>query len=250
MLFGARVSQVIAATLCIVALNILAVPVYANHGHAIKLNTSGFRAYKKKKFGLAAELFNKSVKADKTYAQAHYNLACTLSLLRAKGHVCEHDATQTTIIYHINKAIALNKKWIKKALKDKDLIAVHRTLGFQRLRGLSPSNAAHAKQLLQNVTWYFRTTADLQPQSKLVFKRNGTLVFTYRHMVFESDDLDTEKRSKIPGKYVVKGRSVTVILSRPVQGKKTFKGMLKTNGQLVFADPLGAFSDTPDECGT
>ena len=67
---------------------------------ANQLNTAGFRCYKEKKYGEAALLFGGATMVDDKLALAHYNLACTLALLRKENKVCDNNAYLDRILEH------------------------------------------------------------------------------------------------------------------------------------------------------
>ena len=72
-----------------------------------ELNTLGYRCYKAGMLPEARHLFVLALRLDQNHALAHYNLACTLMLLRRAGLACEHDATLQVVMHHLERAVAI-----------------------------------------------------------------------------------------------------------------------------------------------
>lgn len=80
------------------------------------LNNSGYYSYIAGDYYTAIQYFKKSIEADYSNHLAHYNLACTMSLLYF------HDNQPiSTIIYHLEQAESIEETMIENILSDSDL---------------------------------------------------------------------------------------------------------------------------------
>lgn len=202
------------------------------------LNREGFALYRQAKYGEAVERFRAAIAADPTCGLAHYNLACTLGVLRKKGRVCDFDAYRGDIVDHLQKALKYLPEKRAKMLTDPDLATVHDTFGFQLIRGLSPRKTADVKMILCNVNWYGPAPGAYGPMSGIAFKRDGSLRWW-------TLDPETGKRAYREGAYTVDGNRVTVIFSGQ---QKRLEGKLHADGGLTFDGMKEPFTDDPDEC--
>ncbi|MCP4121333.1 MAG: hypothetical protein GY751_06230, partial [Bacteroidetes bacterium] len=89
-------------------------------------NETGMKYYKQKEYPKAEDLFRCAVKEDSDNARAYYNLACLLSL-QYEG---ENGSRIREIVSSLKKAIELNKKYIKAAVKEKDFNQVKNSKEF------------------------------------------------------------------------------------------------------------------------
>ena len=72
----------------------------------MELNRQGYIAYTRKEYADATELFDKAIRADEVNCFAHFNKACTLSLMYGRG---ERDfEILEEIIRHLALAAALD----------------------------------------------------------------------------------------------------------------------------------------------
>jgi hypothetical protein len=135
----------------------------------IDANAAGMKLYQAKKYPGAVAQFRLAVKnaeavpqpttkeqvaQTRALALAHFNLACTLSLLRRAKRVCEFDAYRSTITEHVGRSIALDPNRLEKALTDADLAGVRDTFFFQSLKGLSPKRVEQLDELVRGVRWW------------------------------------------------------------------------------------------------
>jgi hypothetical protein len=212
---------------------------------ARELNAKGYQAYKQKKYDVALDHFKRAVEADRKYALARFNLACTLGVLRKLNKVCEHDAYKSTIVEHLRELVKLDRSWREKIQKDDDLKPVHDTFGFQTLIGLDPTRTADVQLILQRVTWYGTPQGVLGPVSGLSFKAGGKLQYW---SVNEAEG--PARRERINGTYTVEGAKVRIRLGKPVDGKQAVDGVLGKDGLLRVPglDERG-YSDDSGECG-
>ena len=210
-----------------------------------ELNTEGFRLYKQKKYREAAKRFEQALQADPTFALAHYNLACTLALLRQAGQACGQGATLATLFAHLEKAVELDGKRRKRMEEDRDLASIRKTFRYQVLKGLSPTKTKDVTTLLQHLAWVGPESGVYGPGSQLIFNANGTCVLKILD-AFE-DKVDWESH---PGSYQVKDNRVEITLKKPFAGRKTHRGTLRPDGKLTV-DSLpehAPFTDGVPEC--
>ena len=212
--------------------------VFAASDSARELNTRGFRLYQHKRYAEAAQLFGQAIEADATYALPYYNLACTLSLLRAKGGVCEHDAYRGRIIELLRDAVRLDPTRKKRLAEDKDLDAVRDTFGYYALLGLSPKRPKDLRTILVAVTWYGPSPGAFGPLSGADFHDDGTLT----SWVIDFPDDGAVRRVPRKGTWRLDG---TRILIRT--GEREVSATLSEDGVLTMEDQQ-SMTDDPDEC--
>jgi TPR repeat protein len=134
---------------------------------AATLNSAGYGLYEKKEYADAVRFFREAAYKDITNVYAHYNLACTLSLIRdsiwadpaaemdyhhnfnrdyyaAKYQLYEPDDNyfdqtdndeicRNEIFEHLTLACLQDRQHLEKAPVDQDLAGIHPTLRFKRL---------------------------------------------------------------------------------------------------------------------
>ena len=217
----------------------------ADRESARALNANGYQLYKQKKYGEALDFFKKSVEADITYGQAHYNLACTLGVLRKLRIFCEYDAYRSDIIRHLELTLKYMPSKKGKMLTDSDLTPVHDTFGWQVIKGLSPSNSGHLVTILANVTWYGPAPGAYGPMSGIEFKPDGS--FRYWRL---NIDTDKPRKDYFSGKYSVSDGNIRLTFGNPpdgASGKREYKGKISQAGVLQF-EGIEPFTDDPDDC--
>ncbi len=118
---------------------------------AVAANTRGYRAYQKGDLVAALDAFRQAIALDDDYALAHYNLACTLALLRRQGQVCPYDATEPAILDHLERAVALDSGRQERMRQDGDLDDLRDTIRYRILDGADPSTDAGLRAVLEGV---------------------------------------------------------------------------------------------------
>lgn len=208
------------------------------------LNNEGMRRYKAKDYEAAARLFRDAIEADPDRPLPHYNLACTLALLRAAGKQCETDASVTELVSHLEDAIRLDKDRRAKAAKDRDFDSVRNRFAFQRALGLTSHDDAHARTLLVLPDWHGPNGAYHLPASGIDFHDDGTAELWTRA---PGGDTVPPPKTATKGRWTVAGGTVTVTLAQPFDGRTTLSLLLTDDGVLE-GDGL-RFTDEIDECG-
>ncbi len=206
---------------------------------ASELNTDGYRLYKQEKYVEAVQKFEGAIAADATHVLAHYNLACTLAILRTKpGGVCEHDAYAEVIVGHLQEAVRLDPARRKRAAEDPDLVSVHDTYGFQRLIGRDPTVPADLRKILTEVTWWGPSPGVWGPTSGADFRADGSAELWFMDRIPESPDRTVRR-----GRWSLDGSTVVLQLEG-----KTWRAELDDGGRLRFGEGPMSFVGEPDEC--
>jgi hypothetical protein len=81
-------------------------------------NRDGYTAYTKKDYEAAVTAFESAIKKDPDNCFAHYNLACTLSLLYGQGK--RGMDVMDKIVQHLTKAGKLDSHWLERIFVDTD----------------------------------------------------------------------------------------------------------------------------------
>lgn len=176
--------------------------------HSIELNTLGYRAYQSGDLTEAARLFREAVEADDDNALAHYNLACTLALLRRSEPACEHDATQLTILNHLARAVELDEGRRTRMRQDADLDDLRNLLRFRILDQGMPSSEAATRSLLAGVTLWAPAVGVYGSTGTLVLQADGSVAVTRRTL--EGDAV--VDRAEPDGRWSIEGSTVVLEL--------------------------------------
>jgi len=214
---------------------------------ASALNTNGYHAYKVGEFSRALGLFKQSVKSDPTYGQAHYNLASTLGVLRKKEGACgEHEVYLEDIISSLHKTLECLPSKRERMLKDSDLIPVHDTFAWQKIRGLLTTTTEDVKKILVAVSWFGPAPGAFGPIGGFDFLEYGT--FSYWYLDFTNDDV---VRKQVTGEYEVSGNRIKFTFDMMQDKSGSFQGQLTEQGELILKGegaPEGPFSDDRSDC--
>jgi hypothetical protein len=131
------------------------------------LNSAGYGLYERKDYANAIRFFREAAYVDPSNVYPHYNLACSLSLIRDSiwadpgaemdyhhnrnydyyatryrlyepddnyyDHVDNDEICRNEIFEHLTLACLLDKQYLAKAPTDRDLAGLHNTLRFKRL---------------------------------------------------------------------------------------------------------------------
>jgi tetratricopeptide (TPR) repeat protein len=210
---------------------------------AAALNGEGFQLYKAKKYAEAIEKFRAAIAADSNHALSHYNLACTLGLMRKQKRTCEFDAYQSTVLDELEAAVKLDEGRRKRMQSDGDLESIRDTIRYQRLLGKDPARPSDGRALLVAVTWLGPAPGAFGNMAELDFTPAGTFTLS-RKVMTDDGELKVEKYK---GTFSVTGSDVTLKLGAPLEGKKTLGGKLGADGKLTL-DVLGELTDQRSEC--
>jgi tetratricopeptide (TPR) repeat protein len=93
------------------------------NGEAIQLNSEGMQYYDNGDYRKAIEFFEKSIVRDPAYILPHYNLACTLNILRDSGEniLIKDIVSELQITLNLNPVIAgRNKGWAEARIREDD----------------------------------------------------------------------------------------------------------------------------------
>ncbi len=144
----------------------------------------------------ARDRFVQAIDADNTFALAHYNLACVLSLMlhdpmTLKVAVCpQHSgATPAGALYHLARAVELDPKRHDRMRKDSDLDLLRYFLAYKAFDGADLSDPASLREALKD-TKYWGPKPGAHPAARLLLRADGTA----QHMDLEGDFVQTERK--------------------------------------------------------
>lgn len=225
---------------------------------AVEENAAGMKLYQAKKYADAVPRFRAAIADEakdfpsvkeqvahtRARALATFNLACTLSLLRKAGRVCQFDAYRGTIMGLVTQSIALDPNRLERALLDADLQPIRDTVDYQSLLGLSFSREADLPKLLPRIAWWTPGVGVYGSTKTLAFKADGTVQFSFR----ASDDNGLRPPRFFPGRWVVKGRTLKLTFATPLPAGALshLEFTLTDDGRLT--SPGDSFTDAPSEC--
>ena len=205
---------------------------------AKELNTQGLREYRNKNLDKAIELFKKALEKNPKYALAHYNLACTLTIMEKIQ--CSYQLDE--ILEHLEKAVKLDPRRRKRMKEDTDFKSIRNTFRFQTLGGLSPEKPNDLRKMLLSIRWTSPQGQMFDPSGGIVFYKNGIVKAKERYYDYDDDDNMVVHNWKSEGKYNIEQGVIKIMLEKPYGYKKMFKGKLKKNGVLEIPD-LGKYKD-------
>jgi tetratricopeptide (TPR) repeat protein len=216
-----------------------------------RFNNLGMGMYEQKNYIAAAESFLRSIETDPANFLAHYNLACTLTLLRQE-HVprvfrlekcASFDIDLETIFNHLQKAADLNEHRKTRMLEDPDLLAVRSTLRFHQIAGRSLPRDGDARIILPAVIW----RVDYQS----AFRKNG--LFPDGVVRFSADGrfrLELWKNKEtITGTYSVSSGRLVFKYSRQSGTVQEVSAVLSEKGAVISGlaeEPLIMWNDTSE----
>jgi len=211
---------------------------------ARELNREGERLYEAGEIFEALDYFKKAVELDPTSASAHYNLAATLGIIRQMRAylVCDYGAYKPVILDHLEEAIRLKPRLLKRAMEDERFNSVSGTFRFQRLLGLSIENEGEAETILKRVSWYGPVNGSLGPEAWINFMEKGRMEYWFLDMK------NGGMREYLDGNYVVEGNRVSIKLAGAVGGRSAFEGTISADGVLDIPGLSGPFTDDPHDC--
>ena len=216
-----------------------------------RFNNLGMGMYEQKNYIAAAESFFRSIETDPANFLAHYNLACTLALLREEhvprvfreGKRASFDIDLQTIFNHLQKAADLNEQRKARMLEDPDLLAVRGSLRFHQIAGRSLTREGDARAILPAVIW----RVDYQS----AFQKNG--LFPDGAVRFSADGrfrLELWKnRETITGTYSVAGGRLVFRYARQSGTAQEVPAVLSEKGAVISGiagEPLIMWNDTSE----
>ena len=222
-------------------------PTIADRAESKSLNAKGYGLYKEGQFDEALKMFRLSVKVDPTYGQAHYNIACTLGVIRMKEGPCGlHEIYKDDILKHLLLTLKYMPSKRSKMLTDPDLRPVHDTFGWQVILKRSTTNTADVIEILSAISWYGPSPGAYGPMSGFDFQKNGSVKYWFLDI-----NADPVARTYVKGAYKVNENKITITFESKTGNPRTIQGTLSSGGILEFKGkefPLEKYTDSPDEC--
>lgn len=156
------------------------------------LNAQGMDFYDTGDYARAADFFRRAAAVDENNYLAHYNLACTLTLM---------EDNLKEIYESLETAMALSPERKARMQEDSDLDALRRQLRYQRLLGRSLLDRDQRRSLMPRVNWLIAAlpsgegekTADQvviegfasMPMAPVAFFEEGTFRIVYKDFPLE-----------------------------------------------------------------
>ncbi len=221
---------------------------------SVELNNKGMDHYDEREFVTACEQFLKALEIDDSNYMAHYNLACTMCLLREEWSPCgfypdsdiEFDILQDTILYHLDRSVQLNERRRQRMVEDPDLARARTALRFHQIAGRSLTVAADAKAIIPAVNW--RLNKDIDTPGSWDTP-SGTVGFT-REGRFTIELYDEERFAE--GRYSIIDGTLSFEVTNGNFTIDRFMGEI-TENNIVIPDFYGydlVIWSTTEECGT
>lgn len=208
---------------------------------AQSLNVAGHRCYEAGQMAEAAALFRAAVEADEEHALAHYNLACTLALLRRAGEVCPHQAYLSTVLHHLERSVALDEGRRARMREDDDLREARTTVRYHRLDGADLSTAEGLARALPHLRFFSPPRGVYGNLQEIRLQPGGRI--EGQRLAFDDEGIPTG-HEPMEGSWKLEG--TTVILDI---GEGPHRYTLREDGALVD-EQTGqvAWRDLPEEC--
>ncbi len=206
---------------------------------AVEANTQGYRAYKQGDLVAALAAFRQAVELDDRYALAHYNLACTLALLRRQGKVCEHDAYEDAVLDHLARAVQLDPGRAERMRTDSDLDDVRDTMRYRLLDGGDMQSEAGLKALMSGLELFGPAQGAYGATSRIVLQPDG-VVDIYRRTWDADGSIGEWAEGK--GRWSPHGTKLHITLDGDIQEVQPTE-----EGTLVVGD-TALWYDHPHEC--
>jgi hypothetical protein len=221
----------------------------ARRSSASELNTVGYRCYRAGMLPQARHLFLLALRLDETHALAHYNLACTLMLLRRAGEVCEHDATLGAAMHHLERAVAIDAKRKTRMKEDEDLVELRDNLRYRMLAGVRMGDPVSVRKALKGVTVYGPGVGAFGTLRTLTFEGagDGGPDSRVRVSIRSLDDGMPSEPVERKGYWDAQPGRLVIKLPTDVEGGGTM--VLTPQGDILNADGSAtAWYAAPSEC--
>lgn len=220
--------------------------------NAVELNRLGFSHYQKGEYEKAIEYFRQSVKKDSSYAKAHFNLSCTLSLVLKDFENYFLDDTKykdlrklfevklkDEALKHLKRSIELNSYYRSKALSDTDLEYLREEYAYYRMLDYRLDSLNDVYEILTGVShWAVEGAGIIDPKLHIEFNKDLTFSFWNLHFDDIPTPLDNYYES-IFGQFFITKESgkiaILVVFPEERNGKKRFTfEFVGENGDLMI----------------
>ncbi len=225
---------------------------------AQKLNTQGYRSYKKKDYAEAVRLFYRATETDSNYALAQYNLACTIMLALDNCEI-EGDEAYTKIVDSdtafkaLKKSIKLDPERLERSQIDPDLVEIRQSYRFYHdILGYRTNNDEQLRLMLQNIGWESVgiRLLHVEPFSRLIFHPDGRVQVKKTHEIKENipEDSLPWRYTYQDGQYRVKDSIITLDFDgKSIEGKLSEHGTLHFNNESKVL-PTSLYRFARDYC--
>ena len=102
----------------------------------------------------ARHLYLLALTLDANHALAHYNLAIALMRLHESDLACEYDATISSVMHHLERAVAIDARQRAEMEQEPALASLKDNLRFRMLLGVRMGDPASMRQTLSGTTVY------------------------------------------------------------------------------------------------
>lgn len=200
-----------------------------------RFNNLGMGLYEKAEYIAAAESFIRSLETDPTNFLAHYNLACTLTLLRGEyvpkdfedEKLASFDIYLESILDHLKTAADINEHRKTRMLEDPDLYSLQSLLRFHQIAGRSLLRKEEAEIILPPVRWRLDYNHDFGKKNHFP---EGTISFTTGGS-FTAALWDEQARYK--GTYYLHEGRVMLRYRSADGGMKSALGIFSKDGAII-----------------
>jgi hypothetical protein len=228
---------------CLFVVVIWDTPSHAISARSRQLNSAGMNFYKKGKLVEASHSFSKAIEVDKTNYLAHYNLACTLCLVREKSGPCgEVDASLNTILFYLERSIELSPERRQRMVRDADLKCLHSTLKYNLLAGKSLDDPGDLREMIGQVRWSVYID-----EYQIRINPHGRVSFSQDRFELEVYDL----KLKGSGRFRTGKGSITLFFEEGNFREKRLEGVINKKGVITIKGVSGktlVIENNLDEC--
>lgn len=213
-------------------------------GKSVKqINSEGFELYKQGKYEDALIYFKKSFEADEAYYRAHYNYACTVSILYARD-VCGYQEDLESVFTHLEKTVQLKPEYKTKMRKDPDLKPLRQFYRFYMIAGYDVKEEKDLFEVLTSISWY-GPKPGVYPANP-VFKFNTDHSVKIGALTVSPDGMMGSEYEYQTGRYTLEGNKIRITLEKKTGNMNEIKARFE-DGKIIFKD--NAFNTLSDEQG-
>ncbi len=201
------------------------------------LNAKGFELYKQGNYEKALDLFRESCEADDSYPYAHYNFACTASMLLSKD-VCGYMEYLDDIFSHLEKTVQLKPEYKQKMRKDADLKFLRQYYRFYVIAGYDVNVEKDLFEIVTSISWYGPKPGVYPPSPCFQFNKDHSV----RIGLVNAEGAYTY----YTGHFTLQDKTIQIQLDKKIDAVDAITATFK-DGHITFED--GDFSSLTDNAG-